>query len=123
MSQVKWVNLKIINFKQETSLNFSNCYNIEVLNFDLGLQSYAKFRLIVTNFFNKSKTDLILPQVFKEYDESSSDDNDYKPPDNSAGNRVVRPVARSLSQTNSPRQASAIIPSLYTALDDNTDDV
>lgn len=98
MSQVKQVNLKIIKFeKHETSLNFSNCYNIETLNFDLGLQSYSKFQLIVTNFFNKSKTDLILPQVFKEYDESSSDDNDYKPLDNSAASKVQRPVPRSHS--------------------------
>ena len=77
----------------------------------------------MTNFFNKSKTDLILPQVFKEYDESSSDDNDYKPQDNSAANRIARAAPRSHSQTNSPRQVQPIIPNLYTTLYDNTEDV
>ena len=75
MSQVKEVSVRIINFdKQETSLNFSNCDNIEILNFDFGLINYSKFRNIIINFFNKSKTDLILPHIFKE--ESSSDDDD-----------------------------------------------
>lgn len=97
MSQVKQVSIKINTFdSRDASLNFSNCYNIESLSFDFGLENYWNFRQIITNFFNKSKTDLILPHIFKEEDSSSDDDPGYRRDDLQPPNQ--RSGARSLSQ-------------------------
>ena len=76
MSQVKEINIKILNFERsETCLNFSNCYSIQNLNFDIGIPSYKKFHIIIRNYFNKG-TDISLPKIFKEqtsdYDEPDS---------------------------------------------------
>ena len=93
MSQVKQVAVRILTLdKQDSALNFSNCYNIEYLNFDFGVTSYEKFKSIIFNFFNKKKTDLILPHIFKEESTSSDDDENYgyepgPPPNNRSGAR------------------------------------
>jgi hypothetical protein len=58
--------LKITNYNTTELLNFTNCYNLESLNFDFAISKYGKFSTIINGYFRKIKN-LFLPKIFKEY--------------------------------------------------------
>lgn len=75
MSHVKEVSLRIHSYQlmHEVCLHFSNCYELETLNLELGVQRYSSFFWIISNYFDTFK-DLQLPKVYKHevyYDDES----------------------------------------------------
>ena len=81
MSHVKDLSLKVSCVgKKDVCLHLSMCLELEVLNFDFGLQSHGSFYKVISNYFSLFK-DLVLPKVAREaYYHSDTSDDDYPDP-------------------------------------------
>jgi len=87
MSHVKDLSLKVSCVgKKDVCLHLSMCLELEVLNFDFGLQSHGSFYKVISNYFSLFK-DLVLPKVSREayYNSDTSDDDYPDPPNNNNG--------------------------------------